>query len=79
MQVYLNHTHINTRFKERFGRPFTARDRRNIIELVRQGKAKIVKSRDDPNKNVIYCQYEGVNSIFVVANNMDFITYMKKE
>jgi hypothetical protein len=77
MQKNLKFTHVNQRFKERFGREFTAQDRRNLIQLVSEGRAKIVESKNDKDKRVIYCIYEGKKSIFIVSKNVDFITYMR--
>lgn len=79
MQYNFKNTHINQRFKERFGREFTARDRRNLIELVSRGEAKIFPDRSDKEKYCIICKYEGKDSIFILSKNMDFITYMKLE
>jgi hypothetical protein len=77
MQYNFKNTHINYRFKERFGREFTAKDRRNLINLVSEGKAKIFVDRKDKEKYCIICKYEGINSIFILSKNMDFITYMR--
>ena len=77
MQRNLKYTHINERFKERFGREFTAQDRRNLIQLVSEGKVKIVESKYDKDKRVLYCTYEGKKSIFIVSKNVDFITYFE--
>ena len=77
MQKNFKNTHINQRFKERFGREFTARDRRNLIQLVSEGKAKIFADRSNKEKYCIVCYYEGKSSIFILSKNMDFITYMR--
>lgn len=77
MQRNFRNTHINQRFKERFGREFTARDRRNLIQLVSEGKATINFSGKKEDKYCIKCRYEGKNSIFILSKNMDFITYMR--
>jgi len=79
MQKYLRCTHVSNRFKERFGREFTALDRRKLLQMLKEGKASLVQDRDDKNKRLIFCYYEGVKSIFVLTKDLNFITYMRKD
>lgn len=70
----LKFSHINNRFKERFGREFTQRDKRTILQMVANEKAEIRVSRDDKEKYIIYCIYEGRPTLFVLGRDNTFIT-----
>lgn len=74
MQTNLKFSHINNRFVERFGREFTQRDKRNILKLVANGKAKISVSRDDNTKFRVYCIYEEKPMVFIIGKDNTFIT-----
>ena len=73
MQVNLKFSHINNRFKERFGREFTQRDKREILKMVANKKAKISVNKAYPDKFCIYCVYEEKPMIFIIANHRTII------
>ena len=69
----IKHSHINDRFRERFGRDFTQRDKREILNLIKQ--KKYIDLQQDDRAFKVFMKYENkLIQVVIDKTNGNFIT-----
>lgn len=69
----IKHSHINDRFRERLGRDFTQRDKREILNLIKQ--KKYIDLQQDDRAFKVFLKYENkLIQVVIDKTNGNFIT-----